>query len=57
MTKLPPWLDAGEAIARRAWEMPASDRASALEMRDKRIWRAPLDPLLAALKAHLARAA
>jgi hypothetical protein len=31
--------------------MPASDRASALEMRDKRIWRVPLDPLLAALKA------
>jgi hypothetical protein len=29
--------------------MPASDRASALEMRDRRIWRVPLDPLLAAL--------
>jgi hypothetical protein len=50
--RLPQWLDAGEALVRIAFPMPASDRASALEMRDRRIWRVPLDPLLAALKAQ-----
>jgi hypothetical protein len=57
MTKLPPWLSAGEAIGWIAFgkATPAAEWADLPELQETRPWRAPRDLLLAALQARAAR--
>jgi hypothetical protein len=54
MTKLPPWLSAGQTIAWIAFgkATPAAKWADLPELQETRDWRAPRDLLLAALDAR-----